>query len=177
VEHKAFTHRANGNLLRVIQTVAGVFAVSPDPHKQTGITTLSAIWDTGATNTTISEQMADNLKLAVVSYTPVSTAAGIIDKAPVYLLNVVLPNNVIIPNVQVTGAKLNGCDMLIGMDIITLGDFAITNHNGNTVCSFRLPSSEEIDFIPAANRHNMRLKSAVGTSKKNLPKKKSRKRR
>ena len=36
--------------------------------------------------------------------------------------------------------------MLIGMDIITLGDFAITNLNGQTVMSFRLPSSGRIDF-------------------------------
>jgi uncharacterized protein YchJ len=32
------------------------------------------------------------------------------------------------------------------MDLITMGDFAITNHGGNTVVSFRMPSQESIDF-------------------------------
>lgn len=175
MEHKAFTHRSAGGILRVIQTTVGVFPVAPDPVEQKDITALQAIWDTGATNTSISNAVAASLKLPIVSYTQVSTAAGVVDDAPVYLVNVLLPNNVIVPNVQATGSTLNGCDMLIGMDIITLGDFAITNCGGNTVCSFRFPSNKEIDFIPEADRHNLKLRSGVGISKKNLPKKKPRK--
>ena len=37
--------------------------------------------------------------------------------------------------------------MLIGMDIINLGDFAITNKNGNTKFTFEIPSSRDIDFV------------------------------
>jgi hypothetical protein len=37
--------------------------------------------------------------------------------------------------------------MLIGMNIITMGDFAITNHRGQTVMSFRVPSLQKIDFV------------------------------
>ncbi|MBI3139488.1 MAG: SEC-C domain-containing protein [Sphingobacteriales bacterium] len=37
------------------------------------------------------------------------------------------------------------------MDIITLGDFSITNHNGDTCMSFRLPSSHEIDYVKNLN--------------------------
>jgi uncharacterized protein YchJ len=33
------------------------------------------------------------------------------------------------------------------MDIINLGDFAITNYGGNTVMSFRVPSIQEINFV------------------------------
>ena len=36
--------------------------------------------------------------------------------------------------------------MLIGMDVINAGDFAITNKDGKTVFSFRIPSMERIDF-------------------------------
>jgi hypothetical protein len=35
------------------------------------------------------------------------------------------------------------------MDIITQGDFAITNFGGRTMFSFRLPSLESIDFEAA----------------------------
>jgi uncharacterized protein YecA (UPF0149 family) len=37
--------------------------------------------------------------------------------------------------------------MLIGMDIIATGDFAITNNNNETVFSFRHPSNAIIDFV------------------------------
>lgn len=49
---------------------------------------------------------------------------------------------------MVTGGLLNtDTDFLIGMDIITLGDFAVTNVNGKTVFSFRYPSCEKIDYV------------------------------
>lgn len=37
--------------------------------------------------------------------------------------------------------------MLIGMDIINLGDFALTHKNGGTVFSFQIPSTHEYDFV------------------------------
>lgn len=33
------------------------------------------------------------------------------------------------------------------MDIITYGDFSITNYNGRTTFSFRIPSVNEVDFV------------------------------
>lgn len=49
--------------------------------------------------------------------------------------------------VPVSEAELNGFDVLIGMDIITLGDCSITNVNGKTVFSFRIPSTETVDYV------------------------------
>lgn len=43
-------------------------------------------------------------------------------------------------------------DILIGMDIITLGDFAITNVGGKTVFSFRTPSTKMIDYVEEINK-------------------------
>ena len=40
------------------------------------------------------------------------------------------------------------------MDVITTGDLAITNHNGKTTFSFRVPSCEEIDFVAEIQEHN-----------------------
>ena len=37
-------------------------------------------------------------------------------------------------------------DVIIGMDIITLGDFVITNKDDQTWFAFRYPSSEHIEF-------------------------------
>jgi hypothetical protein len=44
-------------------------------------------------------------------------------------------------------ALAGGIEALIGMDIITLGDFSITNHKGVTCMSFRIPSGHEIDYV------------------------------
>jgi hypothetical protein len=58
-----------------------------------------------------------------------------------------LPNNVVIVGVRASENSLADCDVLIGMDIIGIGDFAITNHNGKTTWTFRTPPCEEIDFV------------------------------
>jgi hypothetical protein len=41
---------------------------------------------------------------------------------------------------------------IIGMDVIGLGDFSITNVGRKSVISFRLPSCEEIDYVKTWNR-------------------------
>jgi len=58
-----------------------------------------------------------------------------------------LPNNVGIPFLQVTESVLLGFDMLIGMDIISQGDFSISCPGGETVFSFQLPSTHEVDYV------------------------------
>lgn len=40
------------------------------------------------------------------------------------------------------------------MDIITLGDFSITNYNGVTCMSFGLPSKHEIDYVKDSKTFN-----------------------
>jgi len=40
-----------------------------------------------------------------------------------------------------------GIDVLIGMDILGVGDFAVTHNNGKTTFSFCCPSRREIDFV------------------------------
>jgi hypothetical protein len=40
-----------------------------------------------------------------------------------------------------------GIDVVIGMDIVTRGDFAVTNRDGRTTFSFRIPSQSHIDFV------------------------------
>jgi hypothetical protein len=48
---------------------------------------------------------------------------------------------------RVTKGKLAaGSEMLVGMDVIGQGDFAVSNYEGRTCFSFRFPSAERIDF-------------------------------
>lgn len=105
-----------------------------------------AIWDTGATKSSISQKVVDALGLKPVSKGKNHTAAGVVDTY-LYLVNIILPSNVGIRSLMVTGSDLGDIDVLIGMDVISKGDFAITNMNGKTTFSFRIPSIETIDFV------------------------------
>ena len=51
-----------------------------------------------------------------------------------YLLDLVLPNEVHVPDVAVVDTEIGnqGVDVLIGMDIISLGDFAVSNYDSTT---------------------------------------------
>lgn len=155
MQKRALTVRGNGRLPAIICEV-GVsvpFLGDPSTQKDLLIKPFSGVWDTGATNSVITKNVVDALKLKPTGQTEVHTASGT-SFANTYLINMYLPSNVFIPNLRVTQGELKGIDMLIGMDIITIGDFSITNFNGKTVMSFRFPSCEEIDYIPQADKDN-----------------------
>lgn len=57
----------------------------------------------------------------------------------VYLLDVMLPNGMVVKNQHVSDGDFDDCDVLIGMDIIKLGDLQITNY-GQTKFIFRIPA-------------------------------------
>jgi predicted aspartyl protease len=106
----------------------------------------NAIWDTGASGTVITRKVVGDLGLKPITMKQVSTASGI-EMSNVYLVNVLLPNKVGFSNIHVTEGKLTGIDALIGMDIISNGDFSISNYQGITTFSFRVPSCACIDFV------------------------------
>ncbi len=106
-----------------------------------------AIWDTGATSTVITQKVVNDLGLKQVSVAQLTTASGKKDDAPVYLVAIFLPNLVYRPELMVVQASVTGdAEVLIGMDIIGRGDFAVSNKDGKTVFTFRMPSLERIDF-------------------------------
>jgi predicted aspartyl protease len=108
---------------------------------------IKALWDTGATGSLIRPEVAVKLKLQSVGKILMSTPSGQDVPSNVYFVNLYLPNHVVIPKIPVSEGIPNNCDMLIGMDVISLGDFAVSNYNGRTVFSFRMPSMTEIDFV------------------------------
>lgn len=147
--YRAFSLKASG-LLNTLQTEALIISDVRDKSFNPIPKMWSALWDTGASKSCISKKIVDYLHLIPVGKTSISTANGISD-VNTYFVNVGLPNGVMIPNVLVSCADLgDNLDALIGMDIISYGDFSITNFNGRTTFSFRIPSIEEIDFT---NKH------------------------
>lgn len=111
-----------------------------------------AQWDTGATNTCISEEIATRYKLKPISFAQSKTPSGTLI-APIYLIDITLNNEVVFKNWSVMGSKIGaqGIDVLIGMDIISKGDFAISNYDEKTQFSFRLPSQKDVDYKQELN--------------------------
>ena len=89
--------------------------------------------------------------------------------AETYLVNVALPNQVGFPGVPVAKSELvAGSDVLIGMDIITRGDFSITNVGGRTVFSYRIPSLKLVDFVAEIEKIRPQQRGMPQGSRPNL---------
>jgi predicted aspartyl protease len=143
---KSFTAKAEG-IANVLMSQCGV-CVAFDPlsgKEHPPIKPYQGLWDTGASCTVITKKIVDELGLKPIGKTKVLHADGE-STVNVYYVNIFLPNQVGFKFIRVTEGKLSGFDLLIGMDLISCGDFAVTNFGGNTTFSFRVPSLEEIDF-------------------------------
>lgn len=147
---RALTVRGSG-LLNRIETDCAISSPTVDRDSTPARHPIRAIWDTGATGCAIADPIAKGYGLPQIDIAPVNTAGGKFDQ-PVYLLELHLPNGVSMTEVRATGmSNLAGCDFLIGMDVMCLGDVSISNLNGQTVFSFRYPSCREIDFVVEAS--------------------------
>ena len=149
-QFRAFTLASNGGILRVLISRCHACAafdpkVTP-PEQHPKFETFDAIWDTGATASVITRQVVDACGLKPTGMKEVHGVHGK-ELVETFLINIGLPNKVAFVNMEVTLGKLAGAHMLIGMDIITRGDFSITNVGDRTVFSFRVPSLATVDFV------------------------------
>jgi predicted aspartyl protease len=137
----SFTAKLSGKA-NVIITPTVIFISNTEEHINT-----AAIWDTGASGSAIAKSITDKLGLVPIGKTIVHTANGQAEQYT-YMVDVGLPNGVKVNGLIVNEvpALSGNAEVLIGMDIITLGDFSITNFQGNTCMSFRVPSMHEIDY-------------------------------
>lgn len=120
-----------------------------------------ALWDTGAVKSFIKPGLKDRLKPSVNWMGPPDTFAGIggTIKAGFTLVSIFLAQNFELEGCPVYIADFPGtADILIGMDIITLGDFAVCNAEGATSFSFAMPPFPDrinlADKADAANKKN-----------------------
>lgn len=163
----AFTTKYNG-IARQLNTPVS-FSLPYDPNNQEEpqeFTNTQAIWDTGATSSVITKSFAKKLGLKPIGKINVRGVNGDGERN-VYLVNIGLPNKVIISYVKVTESDdlVGEAEALIGMDIIGSGDFSVTNVDGKTLLSFRIPSIKEIDYVEEAK--NIRIKKGIQSQEKN----------
>ena len=106
---------------------------------------VTALWDTGATSSAISWRLYKGMNLIHRDFRPVNSVHST-RWDPILYISIGLPaqNGVKkIEKVMVTVCNLiKGIDLIIGMDIIQYGDFAISNSGGKTLFSFTIPPTE-----------------------------------
>lgn len=132
------------------EIITGCFILHPDSKEE--IKSIQVLWDTGATKSLISEQLARSLnlkngldvKLNIAETNEIgvekktSIAKIIFPGTPEYfhfdnISMIEMPNN-------------TRYDAILGMDIINQGDFAVSQHEGQTIVSFRYPSQGAVMF-------------------------------
>jgi hypothetical protein len=152
----AFT-TVNPQFNREIIISAGIAKPQKDNHN-IEVKQYNALWDTGATNSVVTSKVVEDLGLIPIGFTKVNHAGGT-NNVPVYLVNIALPNKIIIPNIRVSQCadQAGRFDIIIGMDIISLGDFSISGQGNRRMVSFCLPSMITLDYVDLANQHNEKL--------------------
>lgn len=137
---RSFTFKSQGLKNTLNSQVLISNAINPTSEnanpKDHNVNRYNAIWDTGATGTVITQKVVEECVLSPTGVVEVQTAAGK-TKVNSYLAHVWLPNKIVVSDVQVTFGELGrGVDVLIGMNIIGKGDFAVTNKDEKTVFFF-----------------------------------------
>ena len=107
----------------------------------------NALWDTGAMVSVISPEIVSKLNLDIVDTIQIAGINGE-SLAGVAIISIHFPNGAVIEDVRVAICNMSpGNEMIIGMDVITLMDIAITNGGEQTQFSFVIPPFENrIDF-------------------------------
>lgn len=146
-----FTKRSDGLDLDIV-TKCSIFSGVPvesirqESDLPEGFHTTNALWDTGAETTLISPQVVKALGLVPFDQTMIEGVGGTtVDNT--YIVHIKLPSGDFAFCVEATETEYtNDYDVIIGMDIISMMDFAFTNKDNRSVFSFRFPSEEHIDF-------------------------------
>lgn len=107
----------------------------------------TALWDTGATATCIKPWLKDRLNLQLINTQTLLAGVGGEVNAYITLINIQLMCDIEIDDCPLYITDFPGdTDILIGMDIINMGDFVVCNTDGKTSFSFAMP--------PLPNRTN-----------------------
>lgn len=146
-----FTHFTD-NLLFSIITECKVYPGIPVESIKTekdlppSFDAVNVLWDTGSEVTLINPRVVKQLNLKSFSYTELDGIGGS-ETNKTYIIHIKLPTGDYAFNVEaIETANTGEYDVVIGMDIISFGDFALTNKNNKSMFSFRFPSECHIDF-------------------------------
>ena len=107
--------------------------------QQRRVKALRAMWDTGSNATILSTKLVSELRPDHFGQGGM-TGVGGQSEGDTYLMHVSLPTGDIITYQEVYEANQGDYDAIIGMDIITRGNFHLDCDHGETLFSFELPN-------------------------------------
>lgn len=147
MSNNAYTKYFDNNTKSVISQckISDYYDFSSSNKSHPKFKNCSALWDTGAVVSVISEKLSKDLGIMPTGYTQMVHADGTSTVRTCYI-NLLLPNNIEIQMLPVLQSNLQDTDFLIGMDVINMCDFAITHKDTNMVFSFDIPSSHLVDY-------------------------------
>ncbi len=98
--------------------------------------------DTGSNQTCVSSDVAKTLSIIKQGHVKTIDSASTKSSSPIYLVDILLPNDVLIQNVEVSALNTKA-DAIIGMDILHMGDLCLLNREGKMILLWDLLSLEE----------------------------------
>ncbi len=119
-----------------------------NPQTLQRVPNVRALWDTGSTCSVVVSRIINELGLVHHRIVENQYLGGN-GNNPIYNTKFSLGNNFEINEVievMAVGYIDDTCEVMIGMDIIGLGDFSVCGKNGNICMSFRYPSLHTIDY-------------------------------
>jgi hypothetical protein len=163
VEYRAFTITYD-ELAREISTPVRLEPLVTSDKRLLGTQTeVTALWDTGATMTCVKPSLRDRLKLRqseLVEPIIMSGIGGDVEADGTLVSIWPAPNfKIELCPVYITDFP-GDQELLIGMDIIGMGDFAVCNANGKTSFSFAMPPfPDRVNFANKADSFNKQNKT------------------
>jgi hypothetical protein len=163
IEYRGFNKSFNSPVTKLSTTANILPIASSDKTLCNKRFEVKALWDTGATLTFIKPGIRDQLKLRMFRTGSSVSIAGVggMVKADFTIVSIFLASNFLIEYcpAYVLDFAVN-YDMIIGMDIINMGDFAVCNTDSKTSFSFVVPPlPDRINFADKAELLNRQKKS------------------
>jgi hypothetical protein len=138
---RSFTVKSEGVLLKYLATPCHVSQAFDPADRVSGCakTPFDAQWDTGASKSVITQRVVDACGLKPIrrGYTHGVNGLG---KSEAYVVNIYLPSQITIHELTVVRTNPGDVwwDVLIGMDVISAGEFSVKKVNSNTEWSFSI---------------------------------------
>jgi len=140
---RSFTVKSAGGLLSSLATPCHVSQAFDPANGVPDYARIEfhAMWDTGSTKSVITQRVVDACGIKPIRNGFTQSVNGM-EKSQAYVVNLYLPDKIVIHELTVVRANPGNVwwDMLIGMDVISAGDFSVKNVNSNTEWSFSIPS-------------------------------------
>ncbi|SFN32510.1 Aspartyl protease [Nitrosospira briensis] len=144
--NRSFTVKSEGGLLTALATPCHVSQAFNPANGVPDCATIqfNACWDTGATKSVITQRVVEACGLKSIRAIKPILLQGVdgFERSAAYVINLSLPDKVTFHNFTVVSKNPGNVwwDVLIGMDIISTGEFSIRSVNGKTEWSFSYAS-------------------------------------